>query len=430
MKKLLLPGLLVLLLLVDGLFNHFAIASSIGNGAYSVIENAGSALTQRAILDMTGPGVLCADDATNVRTVCTVSGGGGGGGGTNTQTTTYTSTSSDAGKLVLMNCSSSCSFEPYQSPGSTYVVSVESVGSTLATVNLGSVTFNGSATVPTLLNYQTLTMWSDGTNYWGKPVAAQGSNMTLTANPYNLNFASSGGGGGGGTSNRGVFISATTCNASFSGGVYFSTDVGLTGQCNGTSYQWYYSGYPVPNLPANTSFSWRNQGGATVNTNGIMDLAAPSSGSDEVRGQEISLPTTPFTIDACFTVQNYQANYVSFGGGLYESDGTKLLTWSPVVFTGGAPYLAVGEWNSVTSFSAFAFGGSQTALVAGGPYCLRWNDNGTNNNFYLSKNYGFSWTLIYSAGRTAWLTPTVIGWGIDPANSVAADLTLISWYQH
>jgi hypothetical protein len=59
-------------------------ASGVGgtsaSSGYSTLENAGSALPQRALLNFTGSGVSCSDDATNLRTNCNVSGGGSGGG--------------------------------------------------------------------------------------------------------------------------------------------------------------------------------------------------------------------------------------------------------------------------------------------------------------------------------------------------------------
>jgi hypothetical protein len=46
-------------------------------GGYSVVQDEGSPLTQRAILNFAGGGVQCSDGAS--KTTCTISGGGGGG---------------------------------------------------------------------------------------------------------------------------------------------------------------------------------------------------------------------------------------------------------------------------------------------------------------------------------------------------------------
>ena len=221
---------------------------------------------------------------------------------------------------------------------------------------------------------------------------------------------------------RGTFASRPA-----TGAVYYSTDVPIISQWqNGAWADWVF-GNPVT-LPAATSFSWRNQGGATLTINGIMSVAFPASGSDEYRGNEVALPSTPFTIDGCFTVAMNSAQFVNTMG-LYDTDGTKLVTYGVSQFSGGAPGVYVGHWTNVTTSSSFPFT-TATALSAGGQYCLRWNDDGSDINLSLSEDGGFSWALMYSESRTTFLTPTDIGWGGDPANNKPAALTLTSWRQH
>jgi hypothetical protein len=60
-----------------------------GEGGGHTIQDEGSILTQRSILDFVGSGVTVTDDATNGKTVVTIPGGGGGGeGGAATQLAT------------------------------------------------------------------------------------------------------------------------------------------------------------------------------------------------------------------------------------------------------------------------------------------------------------------------------------------------------
>ena len=51
-------------------------ASGISTGAYSVIQDEGAVLARRGVVNFTGAGVTCADDAGNNRTNCTIPGGG------------------------------------------------------------------------------------------------------------------------------------------------------------------------------------------------------------------------------------------------------------------------------------------------------------------------------------------------------------------
>ncbi|MFZ2522630.1 MAG: hypothetical protein WAX44_03075, partial [Minisyncoccia bacterium] len=56
-------------------------------GGYTTVQNEGSGLTARTILNFTGAGVDCVDDSGNSRTNCTIASGGGSGGGSWSTTT-------------------------------------------------------------------------------------------------------------------------------------------------------------------------------------------------------------------------------------------------------------------------------------------------------------------------------------------------------
>lgn len=120
----------------------------------------------------------------------TGSGGGGGTGyaGTNPQTASYTAVSGDAGKLVVMNCSSACTFTLFASPGATYYVGVISIGSSVATVSLNGKNYNGAATVPVLNTGEAIEFDSDGTNYFGKPPMATSGTISLAGTTAALTY--------------------------------------------------------------------------------------------------------------------------------------------------------------------------------------------------------------------------------------------------
>lgn len=95
-------------------------------------------------------------------------------GGTVTYTSSQTGSSSDNGKLVLMNCSSSCAYTlPTAQPSTTwFLMGIESIGSTTATLALGgSDTLNGGTTLPGLNALTALKIWansSTSTDYRGE----------------------------------------------------------------------------------------------------------------------------------------------------------------------------------------------------------------------------------------------------------------------
>lgn len=116
-------------------------------------------------------------------------------GGVNIQTVSYTATAADRNKLIIMNCSGACALTlPAAPPNASWTSGVESIGSTLATVSLNSLTYNASASVPALIKFIPLRFSSDGSNYFGDAPLVAGSNITLTPASNGVTIASSGGG--------------------------------------------------------------------------------------------------------------------------------------------------------------------------------------------------------------------------------------------
>jgi len=122
--------------------------------------------------------------------------------GTVTYTSSQTASASDNGKLVIMNCSTACAYTlPGTQPSSTWSASIQTVGSTDATITLGGGdTYNGSASVPVLLKFATLPLWGNSatsTDYRGGTPLVQGANVTVTSAPNGQTVAASSSGGGG-----------------------------------------------------------------------------------------------------------------------------------------------------------------------------------------------------------------------------------------
>jgi hypothetical protein len=89
-------------------------------------------------------------------------------GGVNIQTTAYLATLLDKDKIIVMNCSSPCALTlPATPPTAKWNIGVLSIGSTVATVSLNSLNFNGAATAPTLATGFVGQVRTDGANYFG-----------------------------------------------------------------------------------------------------------------------------------------------------------------------------------------------------------------------------------------------------------------------
>lgn len=129
--------------------------------------------------------------------------GSNGSNGTNgacagvvAKTSSFTLTSSENAELVTFN-GSSLTATLNGSPTSTTVYCLENLNASALTVARNSLTINGGTSNITLQQYQAITLWSDGSNYFSTRPLVAGSNVTLTQASNGQTVAASGGGGGG-----------------------------------------------------------------------------------------------------------------------------------------------------------------------------------------------------------------------------------------
>jgi len=119
-------------------------------------------------------------------------------GGVSVKTASYTATAADRNKMLVMNCTASCALTlPAAPPNSAWAIWAETIGSTVATISLNSLNFNGGATAPVLISYMPIMVRTDGTNYYGDAPLVAGTNVTLTPAANGITVAATGGGGSG-----------------------------------------------------------------------------------------------------------------------------------------------------------------------------------------------------------------------------------------
>jgi hypothetical protein len=256
-------------------------------------------------------------------------------GGVNVQTTNYTLTAADRNKTIIMNCSGACvATLPAAPPNSAWTAFIESIGSTLATVSLNSVNYNGGSTAPTLITKQHIQIRTDGTVYYGDASAGAGGacgSGTFSANTWCGN-------------NTGSTASPT---ASAIGTQDYSPGTYAAG--GGTANAQTVTLSPAPNaLVAGLDVCWlpsnANTGATTLNVNGLgLVNLLKSNGSVSVAIAGNDLVTS---VPAC-------AQYLATGGWLLSNPQT-------AVGTGASPPL-----SSVTGASAQATG---TETAAGHNY--------------------------------------------------------------
>lgn len=110
----------------------------------------------------------------------------------NGRTSNYSMSLADWGKVILMNCVSTCSVTMYGAPPPRYWFKIQSIGSTLATVNLNSLTYNGGSSPPVLINNLPITVHSDGSNWFGDTPPVAGTGITLTPSQSGVTISQTG----------------------------------------------------------------------------------------------------------------------------------------------------------------------------------------------------------------------------------------------
>lgn len=177
-----------------------------------------------------------------------------------------------------------------------------------------------------------------------------------------------------------------------------------------------------------TAQTWTNEnhGGGTYTedtTNKRLVMREDGNASRQVRGWYFTAPSAPYI--ATFYVQS-QAQHASGNGMVlyHRSSGGLLRTFGYRSNGTSIHQLTVSNWNSATSINANVLSGLNFATT------IRWwqiEDDNT-DVFYRISPDGIIWQQIYTVGRTSFLTPNALGFGMDllTASTYDASASLLS----
>jgi hypothetical protein len=232
--------------------------------------------------------------------------------------------------------------------------------------------------------------------------------------------------GGGGSNSVGTYANFVTNNqgSPSAGQLYVFTDSIYTQAVADSVPAWHYTlaGYGDAVLPA---FSWMNQGSCTLTTTfGGEQVSCPASGNSSTAAiamRYVAYPGTPFTRTLAVKAGLTLTNYETVGIGI--SDGTKVEMFyvqfnsgfSGSVFLIGDTYCPAVN-NCTTNISP----NISAAQPPYGFWLLRYTDDGTNKIFSMSFDGGASFITMTSQGRATNLTPTRIGYIVNPQTSTQA----------
>jgi hypothetical protein len=184
-------------------------------------------------------------------------------------------------------------------------------------------------------------------------------------------------------------------------------------------------GLYTPTDPNLQTWSWVNQGGASVDTaNNQIYVLAPASGSQAIRIRAKTAPTPPYTIDVLWRPLVYPADFGLCSLGWRDSGG------------GGLVHVRFGfasGWQMAIIYSNSATSDNSAPAVATfgrmAPLFIRLEDDNTNRKVWYSED-GYHYLLFYSEGRTSFITPDQVFFAADSRNgSHDAALTVQSWLE-
>lgn len=240
---------------------------------------------------------------------------------------------------------------------------------------------------------------------------------------------------GGGGATQGAFASAPTCNAGAANTVYFASDAGLEGECNGTAWLWHYGNIVVTPTTSAVASIWYNQqccggaGEAFVANNGAASSVTLQAGvwsNSQIQGRLRTVPSTPYTYVVCMSAFGGQSNASI---GLMWTNGTNkdtslvtTMSLQAINNFGFGTGLYYTKWTNATTFSAeyTVTQGNRANEDISYPKCFALVDNGTNRKIGWSTDKTYWFNGNYAAvSRTDFLTPTHLGYFVNANSSQA-----------
>ena len=170
-------------------------------------------------------------------------------------------------------------------------------------------------------------------------------------------------------------------------------------------------------------WAWNNQQDATATDalNGIV-LAAPSSATSGARCLIIPIPSAHYDIKMRIRPTSVAA--LGFGFVLFDNTNTlfEANTWSPSSghrwqLNRGSPSVSGGFSTSVDS---------RTLTYVFDQWWMRVVENGINRDNFISAD-GVTWVRIFRQNTGAYLTPTHVGFFMQPCNGFDQAVTLMSY---
>ena len=176
--------------------------------------------------------------------------------------------------------------------------------------------------------------------------------------------------------------------------------------------------------PTGLSWSWLNQGSATITTVGeALVLYGPADASDSHRIRKKAVPSKPYQIIVHAVPSFFNVNNAGVWVGWIN--GTTNFT--------GLYQISVGGGLTMNSAKGPVYAFNADYVSTGGHFTywpwIRLTDDASNRRIYVSQTgLDDSWILLHSVATNDFLTPTDVGFSVNPRNGTwPTSLTVDSW---
>lgn len=177
--------------------------------------------------------------------------------------------------------------------------------------------------------------------------------------------------------------------------------------------------------PTGLSWSWTNQGSATITTYGAsLGLHDPAGSSDSHRIRKKLVPSKPYTIYVHFNPAYIPKNTTAMSVGWFQSSDGHFTGLNQYWFNG----TGMGVGKSATNY---AFTADYITAVATVDY-FKWvkltDASGGNRTVSVSRD-GHEWILVHSVATDDFITPTHVYFSCTANNGSTYDvaMTVDSW---
>jgi hypothetical protein len=234
----------------------------------------------------------------------------------------------------------------------------------------------------------------------------------------------------GATSGKTAYVEVEATSAGASLAIHDGTHVGDAGQVltsDGTHAAWAAAagagGTERPLVdPTGLSWSWVNQGTATITTQGAsLLLYHPAVNADDMHYRAKAVPSKPYSVIVHWKPACFALNYAGVAVGWMASDdhtATYLEIWVNAYRIGasisGTPYnMGTSDYMSQNAPSW--------------PW-VKLTDDSTNRRIYVSRD-GYTWLLLHSIATDTDVTPTRLVFGVSSRNNAGFEAALMidSW---